>query len=220
VSLVDLGALYVLGGVVSAGVVWRLTGAAASAAVALVLWPLWLPLALGSSRPRRAAAADDVAARIESVLADARAASAGTAFEAMLNDDAAARIVAEVRRAAERLAGMDELLARPSFGRDAARASLEALSAEGASEATLRTARLHLESVERLASMRRDQQAALSELEQVVTALRSQLEVARYAGSMSGGFDAIVADLWSRVEGLGEAFDHEEAVKAVPVEAS
>jgi multidrug efflux pump subunit AcrA (membrane-fusion protein) len=218
-SLFDLAALYALGGVVSAGVVWRLTGALGSAALALVAWPLWLPLAFGATRERSepapaTKAAPPVASRIEVVLAEARAAAAGTDFEAMLNEAAAARIVSEVQRASERLAGMAELLARPGYNAAEARARLDAL--EGATEGTQRTARLHLESVERLARMHREQEAALVELEQVITALRSQLEVARYAGSMNEGFDAIVGDLWSRVEGLGEAYEPLEPSEPMP----
>src|SRR5690606_34311747 len=103
VSLADLGLIYLIGGLASAIGIWRLTGSAASALLAVAIWPLWAPVAFMDPKRKRAAAPAGVGERVAEVLDEAREAAAGTPFEAMLNGAAAARIAAEVDRAAERL---------------------------------------------------------------------------------------------------------------------
>ncbi len=210
-SLVDLGVLYLIGGATCAFGIWRLSGSHVSALLGLLVWPLWAPVAFIDPKRQRARSSPRKSDRVAVVLEEARAAAAGTPFEAMLNEDATARIAAEVERAAERLEALEAVLAQPEFSREAVVARLATLEAEGANEATVRPARLHLESVERLATMRARQAAALGELEQVLAALRSQLVVARYAGATEG-VDGILGDLWARVEGLGEALEQGDAV--------
>jgi hypothetical protein len=212
-SLVDLGVIYLIGGVASAIGIWRFTGSRASTLLGLILWPLWAPVAFMDPKRRRESSPPRSTDRVVVVLDEARQAAAGTPFETMLNGAAASRIAAEVERAAERLEGLEAVLAQPEFSREAVVARLAKLEAEGASEAAVRPARLHLESVERLAAMRAQQAAALAELEQVLAALRSQLVVARYAGA-SEGVDGILGDLWARVEGLGEALDQGQVAQA------
>ena len=55
--------------------------------------------------------------------------------------------------------------------------------------------------------MRDRHERALEELGELVGALRSQLVLARYAGSSPDGVGGIVTELWARVEGLGEVMD-------------
>jgi hypothetical protein len=221
VRLLDLAILYLLAGTGCAVAVWRSERSLGSGLLALVLWPIWAPVVLAGQRPSsprrrpratpRPVECNDDGETIDDVIADAQRAAAGTPFETMLNGEAAARIANEVERARDKLDALDEVLAQPGFERDALVARLGELQARGANEATLRTARLHLDSVERLVRMRAQQTAALIELEQVLVALRSQLLVARHVGSNGEGVDAIVGDLWARVEGLGEALDTDEA---------
>lgn len=223
-NLIDLGILYLIGGVASALGIWRLHHSLSSSLAALLLWPLWAPVAFMDPKRRpveRREPDGRLGDRIAQVLDDARCAAAGTPFETLLNGAAAHRIGAEVERASERLEGLDAVLSQPEFSRSVILERLATLTAEGASEATIRPARLHLESVERLTAMRAQQAAALAELEQVLAALRSQLVVARYAGAHEG-VDGILGDLWARVEGLGAVLDHEpeaggpEGPEAVP----
>ncbi len=228
-SLLDLGALYLLGGVVCSVAIWRRSSKQsstarrlASALVALPLWPLWAPFALTDPDPRpqprrrrhaaRSKAAEpagghDLAGRIERALYEAVEAAEGTSFGAMLNAEAATRMAGEMRRACERLVELQDVLAQPEFNFDRAKQKAKMLEDQDASTSAARTARMHLDNIERLMALGQMQADALTELEQALGALHSQLVVARYAGSTSEGVDAIVSDLWARVEGLGEALE-------------
>ena len=209
-NVLELLGVYVVAGLACAVAVHRRGGGFGSVVATVLVWPLWAPVALTD----RDASPSPLAAQIAARLDEARQAAAGSPFETMLHAEAAARILREVEAAAHRLAELDATLAQPSFDRPAVVARLAELTAEGAGEATLRPARLHLESVDRLCALRARQRAALDELEQVLCALRSQLVVARYAGPEHDGVDGILGDLWSRVEGLGEVLDDEEPIAA------
>ena len=69
------------------------------------------------------------------------------------------------------------------------------------------SARLHLANVERLEALRRRDELALEELGELVAALRTQLVLARYAGSTAEGAGDIVSEVWARVEVLGTTMD-------------
>ena len=158
----------------------------------------------------------DLAGCIERALYDAVEAAEGTSFGALLNAEAAERMAGEMSRACERLDELREVLAQPDFNFEQAKQRATQLEEQGASASALRTARMHLDNIERLEAMGQLQADALTELEQALGALRSQLVVARYAGSTSEGVDAIVSDLWARVEGLGEALESDVVSKVSP----
>jgi hypothetical protein len=99
------------------------------------------------------------------------------------------------------------LLDREDLDRARAKARLERLAREGASERSLATARLHLANVERLAAVRDGDRKALDDLLDLVSTLRTQLVLARYTGSSVEGVGSIVSEVWARVEGLHEAID-------------
>lgn len=210
-TLADLGILYSAAGAVSALVIHRRSNARgrqaiARALLAIPLWPLWLPVALARAdewRPVGSGASDGTAA----ALIEGHEAVRGTPLEALLPRDAVDRILAEVRRAGERREELRVLLARPSFALDAARAHVERLGRAGASVRALASARLHLANVERLDALRRRDELALEELGELVAALRTQLVLARYAGSTPEGAGDIVSEVWARVEVLGTAVD-------------
>lgn len=209
-SLLDLGALYALVGLGCAVVVFkRARGSrrrrAASGALALVLWPIWAPLALVPDPPRRTPASGRVA-RVEAELERAVAAAKGSPFEMLLPEEAADRIRAELRSAAARIDELDLVLAQPGFDRAEAERRVAELSHEGSPNA-LRTAVLHRDNVARLEALRDKHARAIEELGELVGALRSQLVLARYAGSSPEGVGGIVTELWARVEGLGEVMD-------------
>jgi hypothetical protein len=232
-SLRDLLILYAVLGIACAVAIYRTSTesrpkAAMAAALALPLWPLWAPIALTSSRSRPASSwASDVdshshsrshsrshdsrspvseaAARVESALREGVEACAGTSLESLLPRDAAARIASEVKRASERHAELTAVLGREGFDLAAAERRVVELEKARASARSLATARLHLENVKRLAALRDRDARALEELSDLVQALRTQLTLARFAGSSVEGVGGIVSEVWARVEGLGAA---------------
>ena len=226
-SLRDLLILYAVLGIACAVAIYRSSTesrprAAMAAALALPLWPLWAPIALTStrSRPTSAWASDgdshsrsraarspvaEAAVRVEAALREGVEACAGTSLESLLPRDAAARIAAEVRRASERHAELTAVLGREGFDLAAAERRVVSLEKSSASARSLATARLHLENGKRLAALRDRDARALEELADLVQALRTQLTLARFAGSSVEGVGGIVSEVWARVEGLGAA---------------
>lgn len=213
-SLLDLGLIYLVVGAGCAVVVYRRTAGdlrqrAASAAMALPLWPIWAPIALIDDRPRRSRASDR-AARIEEELTRSVEAARGSPFEVLLPTEAAGRIRGEVADAMKRIAELDAVLAQPEFDLDEAERRVSELTETGASKRALRTAVLHRNNVARIQALRDRSVRGIEELAELVGALRSQLVLARYAGSSPEGVGGIVAEMWARVEGLGEALDAQE----------
>jgi hypothetical protein len=145
----------------------------------------------------------DAATRIDDALREGVDACAGTSLESLLSRDAATRIAAEVTRAADRHAELSELLVRDGFDLATAEGRLRDLEQSAASPRALSTARLHYENVKRLSFLRDHDAQALDELADLVQALRTQLVLARFAGSSAEGAGGIVSEMWARVEGLG-----------------
>lgn len=207
-TLSDLCILYGLGGLASAAAVYHRRREVTSACIALVLWPLWIPFAGldARTRPVRLRDSGSTEQRIAALLARAVDETAGSPFASLLNAEVAQRMTTEVGRAVDRVAELDAVLAQPEFSRASVPngGGLTQLTREADPS---RSARLHLANIERLGAIRAAQARALAELEQALSALHSQLLVARYAGSTSLEVDAIVSDLWTRVESLGDALD-------------
>jgi hypothetical protein len=214
-NLADLAILYAAGGVVSAVLLQRRSrerGARAigGAVLCLALWPLWLPVKLaddGRGSPARFPALGTT----EAALLEGHAAVRGTPLEPLLPRDAVERILSELRRAAARGDELAALLGRTSFGLESARERVERLAHGGGSPRALASARLHLENVERLGALKRRDDLALEELAELVSALRTQLVLARYAGSSPEGAGDIVSEVWARVETLGTTMDDSRA---------
>ena len=205
-SPLQLLALYlVVGAAVAAFVLRRATGPralrVASALAAWALWPLWAPIALGVDRAPPRGGRSPALDRLHATLDDTLAAAAGTPFEPMLGRDAAERIRREIERAAARVAELEVALARPGFDPGHAEARLAELESRGA---PARAARLHRDSVLRLATLRDADRRTLEEMGDALEALRSQIVLARVAAP---GSSDIVSELWARVEGLGAALD-------------
>ncbi|WP_437806308.1 hypothetical protein [Sorangium sp. So ce1078] len=219
-SLRDLSILYLIAGLACAVAVYRAARdrgdarrrAALSAALCVPLWPIWGPVALTAGRGAGGARPDGdagtAAARVQGALREGVSACAGTSFEALLSREAASRIEAEVARAAARHAELDALLRQDGFDEAAAAARVAEIERGGAgSGRALATAHLHLENIRRLRAMRDRDARALEELADLVQALRTQLVLARFAGSSVEGVGGIVSEVWARVEGLGAAID-------------
>lgn len=239
-SLRDLALLYVIAGLACAIAIHRSSGdrglrALLSAALAVPLWPLWAPVALTSAKggsraapwapstwtagasPRApggdagASATREAAARIDAALREGVEACAGTSLESLLPRDAAARIAAEVARAAERHTELGGILGRDGFDLATAEKRVAELERTEASPRAISTARLHHENVKRLVALRDRDAQALEELADLVQALRTQLVLARFAGSSVEGAGGIVSEVWARVEGLGAAMGADDA---------
>lgn len=214
-SLLDLLVLYAAVGLACAVAIFRRTsssgrGAYVVALIAIPLWPVWGPVVLTSPRAdlrRRLHRGTDAARRIEDALREAIEAAEGSQLSALLPADAVRGIVAAVETSDGRRAELDAVLARPGFDLESARSRVEGLSRGQASPRAMATARLHLTNVERLHAMRDRDERTLVDLADLVEALRTQLVLARFAGSSVEGVGGIVMEMWARVEGLGEAMD-------------
>ncbi|HWA71723.1 MAG TPA: hypothetical protein VG937_05305 [Polyangiaceae bacterium] len=214
-TLSDLGVLYAVAGVVSGALVQRrarYTGRRAllNLALAIALWPLWLPVALASadSRPVSGTSAGAGAGTdTERALLAAHESVRDGPLEGLLPRDALTRIVGELRRASERHGELDALLARPDFDLEAAENRVQQLERERASPRTLSSARLHLANVRRLSALRARDQRALDELLELSRALGTQLALAKFSGSSANDAGDIVSEVWARVEVLGSALE-------------
>jgi hypothetical protein len=171
------------------------SGHAASIALATLLWPLWAPFVLEgprldrSSRPSR----DGLDAAIEA----ARSASREAAMDAVFSDTMAARIAEDVAKARVRIEALESALA-----------AQEARATDLGSA----TSALCTRNTERLARLLADERLQLVELGELLEALRSQLVLARFAGSSEADVSGIVREVWSRVEGLGAVIAREDDV--------
>jgi len=212
-NLSDLGVLYGLSGAFSSVIVFRVSQASGSraralrsAALALPLWPLWLPvmLAASDSAPRASRAG---ATEVEAALLEGHEAVRDTPLEPLLQRTAVDRLLRELRRATERSAELEHLLSKKGFDRAHAEEHVARLEQRQASPRALASARLHLENVERLQHLAARDRRALDELSELIAALRTQLVFARYSGSSPGEASDIVTEVWARVEMLGTTSD-------------
>jgi hypothetical protein len=211
-TLTDLGVLYAVAGAVSGVAAYRRAPpprarAVASAALAVILWPLWLPVLLSSARRPESEPEADPDCATETALLEAHSVVRDGPLEDLLPRAAVDRILGEMRRARARKAELDGLLAAPSYDPEQAEARLERLIRDGASRRTLSSARLHLDNVRRLAALAERDRRALGELEELVMALRTQLVLAKFAGTAPSDAGDIVAEVWARVEVLGTTLD-------------
>jgi hypothetical protein len=219
-TLGDLLVLYGTAGVASAVLVYRSSsnrgrGALGSALLAVPLWPLWLPVAL-KAEPRPAATAASPCATTRAAIWEAHEAVLGSPLEALLPREAALSMVQEVERAGERHRELVELLGQPAFSPEAATQRIDQLTREGASARALAPARLHLENIERLDRLRRRDEQTLAELRELCGTLRTQLVLARFAGSTPHDASDILSDVWARVEVLGSTLESAESFALHP----
>lgn len=221
-SLLDLVLVYLALGAASAIAGWRRRrdSALGSLLLGAVVWPLWAPFVLFDEpraqpepRPEDADLDPDLRdrfQRLEAALADAADAAAASPYGDLLAPDAMARLRGEVRRACERARDLRALTSAPGSDPESAKARLRELEASSATPAAIHSARVHASNVERMARLDAAHADALVELEQVLATLRSQLVLSRFAGSSGDGVDAIVGELWARIDGLHEALAEEE----------
>ncbi len=212
-SALDLLLLYAVVGAGCAIVVHRRTRGSwaqrlGASALAFPLWPIWAPIALLPDRVA-AGARGDRAERMREELRHAVDAARGSPFEILFSREAADQIEREIADALARISELDALLAQPDLDLERASERVDALTRSGNTRA-LKTAVLHRDNVARITALRDRHGRALEELGELIGALRSQLVLARYAGSSPEGVGGIVTELWARVEGLGEIVDAQE----------
>jgi hypothetical protein len=214
-TLGDLLVLYGAAGLVSAGVAYRAApergkAALASAALTIPVWPLWLPVVLASKRSAPARA--DTHDATQAAIWEAHEAVLGSPLEPLLPREQALRMLAEVKRAGERHRELAALLAQRDFDARAAAERVAALERAGATPRALSPARLHLENVRRLEELRGRDEQTLLELRELATTLRTQLILARYAGSAPADAGDILSEVWARVEVLGTTLETPQTV--------
>lgn len=183
-------------------------GRLVTATLALLAWPLWGPIVLFREPLGATDASTPSAMRVMRALEETRAAVRGTALESLLPEATVIAMRASVMRVSARLAELALTTARPEYDAAQARTRVERLERSEASARTLGTARVHLENAERLTALYQAEGRALDELADLCDALRTQLVLARYAGSSLEGIGDIVCEVSARVEGLDGVMDH------------
>lgn len=154
-----------------------------SSALCLLLWPLWAPIAWTRRDGKADADATEVTLAREA-LDDAREVVRGTPLEGLLSPEVVARIVAE----------LDQLVLRRDELRRLCRRGSRLASGDRPDAGDARLIEL----------AERDSRR-LSELLEVVRALRTRLVLARYGGASLDGVGDLLSELTTHVESLDEA---------------
>lgn len=207
-SLVVVAILYGVAGIVCALVLVRRertrSARANTALLSLLVWPLWAPIAL-SREPIVRGVAGGAPRRIELALDEALSAVRGTQLASLLPEEQVHALRAIVERAARRIEELAAMLSRPALDPERAEQRLDSLIASGAPPRTLASARVHLDNARKLASLLETERRTLEDLADLADALRTQLVLARYAGSSLEGVGDMVSEVWARVQGLDAA---------------
>lgn len=205
--------IYAVIGLVMGAIVFSRRGRTGvpSAILVVLLWPLIGPVIFAADA--REARAETTRSRIEDDLKEGVAAAEGTPLATMLSSAHATRILSEVARVERRRADLETLLVRSEFDLDRAHARVRELERSPTPRVhALATARLHLDNVLRLHALREADERALDDLGALVSALRTQLVLARFSGASAEGVGGLVQEVWARVEGLSEAMEDVSAV--------
>ena len=211
--LIDLAAIYATCGILTTAYIrWRqrIRGfkRIGEAFMTAVFWPFAVALTLGTQGTTASAAAH--ADPAERALGEAFAAVRGSPLEGLLPESAVTRLRQEIQRSRQRLDELAQVVQTQGLAVDRVRDHLMELERKGASERSLGSARLQLDNAIRLAELRRRDTQTLEELAELLRVLRSQLILARYAGSAPAGIADVVTEVWARVEVLGVSLEPSE----------
>lgn len=219
-NLFELSVLYAIGGMISAVVLGRRGGKSGRRSsidllLALLLWPLWLPVALTRVEPLpdEPKTATTVS---EQTLEQAYEAVKGTPLEKLLPRETVDRISREIRRVVARDRELSQLLGQPNFNLEIARARVVELTQCQASSRALAMAQRHVEDVERLAALHARDRLLVAELGDWLSTLRTQLVLARYSASSAEGVGDIFAEVCARVEVLGSTLEEPSLIMPDP----
>lgn len=170
-------------------------------ALMTTLWPLYAPFVLA-----RAEQMVDVTFGEKSFLAALQQVS-GTPLAGLLPDPTEARALARrLRVASEKVFEIDRMLTQPDFDEQAAVARQKELEAQGDRFAS-ETAQRRVQNIRRLRSLRDQFARQLDQVGELLSQLRIQAEVVRFAGQVDDGTRDLVVELICRLEGLDEVLD-------------
>ena len=204
-SLGMIGLGYVAIGVVAAiAIAIRRRPTPIDCALTIVMWPLWAPLAL----------ARDPKDHREQELLGAIARAQASPLASVLPDAESARVLASrLREASQRLAELDDVLARPDFDPAAATLRAKELESRGATAAAA-TAELRVRTLGHLRTLRERYRSELEEVHELIAQLVTQAELVRLQPSAAQSSSELVRELVSRVEGLSELFAYQTSLEA------
>lgn len=215
-KLLELGLLYGLIGV-GCGLVLLLrraeVGGSWTDAVLLTgFWPIYGPFLLA-----RMQGTDEGPEGSEVAFLAALRRARGTPLAVLLPDQRNVTALARrLRVAAGKVQEIDAILARPEFQERSARQRQRELEARGASECALSTASIRIQNIRRLRALRDRFARELDEVEELLSQLRTQVEVVRLAGAADDETRDLVQELVSRVEGLDRMLDDDPSVLPYP----
>jgi hypothetical protein len=209
-------------GAVCGVVAWQAAGAAGrwrDVAFALVLWPFWLPLWLGARRPAGGvlsgsspAGAGPGAHPATGSLLAALARVQGSPLAPLLPDPGAVRsLAAKLADVSTRIEELDDVLARPAFDLEAARARRDEIARDGASPEAQASAALRAQNIERLRELRARFAREVDDVNELLSQLVIQVEVVRFVGTAQDDTRDLLRELLLRVEGLGQMLDDRSA---------
>jgi hypothetical protein len=178
-------------------------GRAADALLLAALWPLYGPFLL-----LRLKGGDHATSGAEATFVVALRRARTTPLGALLPDEATVHGLAQrLRVAADKVAEIDALLARPAFSEPATLTRLEELRRRDATECALASAGIRLQNIRRLRAMRDRFARELDEVGELLEQLITQAELVRLAGAADASSAELVRELVSRVEGLDQMLD-------------
>lgn len=174
-----------------------------------LFWPFVIAITIGAEAPTTGTAHADPAER---ALNEAFDAVKDSPLENLLPESAVARLRQEIQRSRLRLEELANVVQSQGLTVERARQHLAELESKCASDRSLGSARLQLDNALRLAELRKRDTQTLDELTELLSVLRSQLVLARYAGSAPAGIAEVVTEVWARVEVLGISLEPSEDV--------
>ena len=167
------------------------------------MWPLYAPFLLLARAPDTR----------EAELLDALARAEASPLASVLPDHESARVLArQLRDAVARLAELDIVLARPDFDPAAAEVRAAELEARGATAAAA-TARMRVRTLGQLRGLRERYRSDLDEVRELMSQLVTQAELVRLEPGVAQASTELVRELVARVEGLGDLFAYQEALR-------
>ncbi len=191
--------------IAAGGILMRRRISRADLVFLIVLWPLAAPLIFGGHRDE----ADPGAAELIAALARAQA----SPLASVLPDAETARVLASrLREAGNRLADLEQVLARPDFDEAQAARRAEDLAASGAASAAA-TAQLRVRTLAQLRALRVRYRGELDEVRELIAQLVTQAELVRLQPAIAHASGELVRELVNRVEGLGELFAYQATLE-------
>lgn len=213
--LIDLAAVYLVVGLICAVAVARRSEpggrkSPGDIALALLVWPLFVPVVLGKpgvSSPDGAGgpASGRIRRERDLLLAALEAVAEGTLGRLLPTRQQIERLVEHLAGLDAKVTELDEVLARDDF--DVTRAERTLAAAKQGGGSGLESARLVCESIRRLRALRDRAAVERDELLALCGRLRTQVTVLRFAGTAPEDVGELVGEILARVEGVGAALE-------------